>query len=75
MVQDAVVRELEIIGEASRSLSDNFKKQHEYIPWDAIIGMRNRIAHEYINIDLDVIWEVIKEDLPVLKNQLSGLVS
>ena len=74
MVQDAVVRQLEIIGETSRRLSDDFRDRHAYIPWRAIIGMRNRIAHDYINIDLQVVWEVVRQDLPLLKDQITGLV-
>ena len=67
LVQDAVARQLEVIGEASRRLSDAFKERHPKIPWHAIIGMRNRIAHDYLNIDLRVIWEVTQHDLPALK--------
>ena len=73
MVQDAVVRQLEIIGEASRQLSEVFRAQHDHVPWHAMIGMRNRIAHEYLDIDLHVIWEVTKHDLPVLKTQINDL--
>ena len=74
MVQDAVVRQLEIIGEASHRLSDDFRDRHSFIPWRAIIGMRNRIAHDYLNIDLQVVWEVVQQDLPLLKDQITGLV-
>lgn len=74
MVQDAVVRQLEIIGEASRQLSDDLRTQHDHIPWRAMIGMRNRIAHEYLNLDLQVIWEVVKHDLPTLKTQIDRIL-
>ena len=74
MIQDAVVRQLEIIGEASRRLSDDFRDRHSYIPWRAMIGMRNRIAHDYLKIDVQVVWEVVRQDLPLLKDQISGLV-
>ena len=74
LVQDAVVRELEIVGEASRHISEDCKEKNDYIPWDAIIGMRNRIAHEYVNIDLYVIWEIVFQDLPLLKDQVGRLV-
>ena len=70
MMQDAVVRQLEIIGEASRQLSDDFREQHDDVPWRAIIGMRNRIAHDYLNIDLDVVWDVVQHDLPDLKRRV-----
>lgn len=67
MRHDAVIRQLEIIGEASRHLSDDFQQEHSEIPWHAIIGMRNRIAHDYLNIDLKVVWEAVHHDLPTLK--------
>ena len=70
MMQDAVVRQLEIIGEASRQLSDDFREQHDDVPWRAIIGMRNRIAHDYLNIDLDVVCGVVQHDLPDLKRRV-----
>ena len=74
MVQDAVVRQLEIIGEASRRLSDDFRTRYNEIPWRAIIGMRNRIAHNYLDIDLQVVWEVVRVDLPDLKRRVSSLL-
>jgi uncharacterized protein with HEPN domain len=67
MRQDAVIRQIEIIGEASRQLSRSFQEQHDAIPWADIIAMRNRIAHDYMNVDLDVAWEVVRYDLPDLK--------
>lgn len=68
MRQDAVIRQIEIIGEASRQLSNVFRNEHDHIPWTDIIGMRHRIAHDYMNVDLDIVWEVTQQDLPVLKN-------
>ena len=75
MMQDAVVRQLEIIGEASRQLSDDFREQHDDVPWRAIIGMRNRIAHDYLNIDLDVVWDVVQHDLPELKRRVQEMLN
>ena len=66
--QDAVARQLEVIGEAARRLATGFREANTEIPWHAIIGMRNRIAHDYLNVDLDVLWEVTQFDLPVLKS-------
>ena len=74
MLQDAVVRQLEIIGEASRQLSDDFRAQHDNVPWRAIIGMRNRIAHDYLNIDLDIVWDVVQHDLPNLKRHVQDVL-
>lgn len=70
MVQDAVVRQLEIIGEAARHLSPEFQTRHPELPWSQMTGLRNRIVHDYASIDAEIVWEVIKRDLPVLKKQI-----
>jgi uncharacterized protein with HEPN domain len=67
MTQDAVVRQLEIVGEATRNLSDAFRAAHSEVPWRDIVAMRNRIAHAYFDVDLQVVWEVVTNDLPALK--------
>jgi uncharacterized protein with HEPN domain len=64
--QRAVVRSIEIIGEAARRVSAEFQEQHPEIPWPAIIGMRNRLIHEYDTVDLGIVWEVAQEDIPEL---------
>ena len=66
MIQNAVVRELEIIGEATRSLPEEFRREHPDIEWGDIIAMRNRLVHAYFDVDLNVLWEVVHNDLPVL---------
>jgi uncharacterized protein with HEPN domain len=58
LVQDAVVRQLEIIGEATRNLSTEFRKKYSEVPWSQIIGLRNRIAHDYLNVDIQIVWEI-----------------
>lgn len=70
---DAVVRNLEIIGEAVRWLPPQFKETHAVIPWTKIAGLRNRIVHDYFGLDLEIIWEVLQTSLPEFKNQLSHL--
>jgi uncharacterized protein with HEPN domain len=74
MRQDAVIRQLEIIEEASRQLSASFRESHPSIPWHAIIGMRNRMAHDYLSVDLDVVWDVVRHDLPGLKKKIGRLL-
>lgn len=74
MRQDAIIRQIEIVGEASRQLSDDFQEEHDSIPWSDIIGMRNRIAHDYMNVDLNIVWEVIHNDLPTLKSSVQRLL-
>ena len=71
--QDAVTRNIEIIGEAARSLPEDFKELHPDIPWDEIIGMRNVIVHQYFGILPDVVWDVIKNELPKLRSQITNL--
>jgi uncharacterized protein with HEPN domain len=68
---DSVVRNLEIIGEAANRLPEDFRAQHTEIEWRRIIGLRNRIVHDYFNIDVEIVWEIIQKDLPNLKSKLS----
>jgi uncharacterized protein with HEPN domain len=75
MLQDAVVRRLEIIGEASNRVSSAIQKKHAHLPWQAMKGTRNKIIHEYDSIELDIIWEIIEQDLPSLVSELKKIVS
>ena len=70
---DAVVRNLEIIGEACRQLPEEFKERHSTIPWHKIAGLRNRIVHDYFGVDLELIWQIISIEIPALKNSISSL--
>ncbi len=70
---DAVVRNLEIIGEAAGRLPENFTDQHSEIEWVKIIGLRNRIVHEYFGVDLQIIWQILKNDLPAFKESLKKI--
>jgi uncharacterized protein with HEPN domain len=67
---DAVIRNLEVIGEASSHLPSEVQEQYEDVPWDMMKGIRNILAHEYFGIDLEIIWKTVKEDLPILKKRL-----
>jgi uncharacterized protein with HEPN domain len=60
---DAVVRNLEIIGEAARQLPKDFIEKNAHIPWYKIIGIRNRIIHEYFGVDITIIWQIVQRDL------------
>lgn len=68
--KDAVVRNLEIIGEASSKIPKDIQQKYNHIPWGKIIAMRNRMIHGYFTIDYRIVWKIIKEDLPELKEQL-----
>jgi uncharacterized protein with HEPN domain len=70
---DAVVRNLEVLGEAARQLPDDFTSQHPDVPWYQIAGLRNRIVHDYFDLDLNIIWQIIHHDLPQLKARLEKL--
>lgn len=72
--QDAVIRRLEIIGEATRHLPAEITAAHPEIPWPRIIAMRNRLIHAYGRVDLELTWAVIKRELPKLKRQVRGLL-
>lgn len=64
MVIDAVMRNLEIIGEACKHIPMRIRKKYTEVPWKAIIGLRNIAVHEYFGLDLENIWKIVKEDLP-----------
>jgi uncharacterized protein with HEPN domain len=67
---DAVVRNFEIIGEAARQLPEEFTRRNPQIEWRKIAGLRNRIVHDYFGLDLEIIWQIIRSDLPALKRDL-----
>lgn len=78
MVQDAVIRNLEVIGEAAnnvRSADPNFAAERPAIPWELIYSMRNRISHGYFDINLEVVWRTVQDDLPKLRAQIDALVA
>jgi len=70
---DAVVRNLEILGEATKQLPEDFVARYPDVPWQQIAGLRNRIVHDYFGLDLEIIWQVIRHDLPPLQAHLEDL--
>ncbi len=72
--QDAVIRQLEIIGEATKKLSEDVRSQHTEIPWRRIAGMRDVLIHDYMGVDLEAVWEVTQKDLPGLKSKIGSIV-
>jgi uncharacterized protein with HEPN domain len=70
MVQKAVIKSIEIIGEASKNISGDIKRKYSSVPWKDIIGMRDKLIHHYFGIDLTTIWKVIKEDIPDFKEEI-----
>jgi uncharacterized protein with HEPN domain len=72
---DAVVRNLEIIGEAASRLPDEFKEKYSEIEWHKVVGLRHRIVHEYFGIDLEIIWQILRKDLPELKHKIMQIMN
>jgi uncharacterized protein with HEPN domain len=70
---DAVVRNLSVIGEAVKNIPVKTKSDYPLIPWEEIVGMRNKIIHEYFGVDEKILWKTVKKDLPELKKQLGDL--
>jgi uncharacterized protein with HEPN domain len=73
LVQDGVIRQIEIIGEAAKRLSRNFQENHPQIPWKDIVGMRNKLIHDYMGVDTGAVWDTVKKDIPILKKQIDAL--
>jgi uncharacterized protein with HEPN domain len=74
-VQDAVMRRLEIIGEATKNIPNSFRKDNPGIPWREIAGMRDILVHEYFGVDLELTWKTVQENLPYLKKKLTQIIS
>ena len=73
LVQDAIIRNIEVIGEASKKISPNTKQTYNQIPWKEISGMRDKLIHDYLGIDTQVVWITIKKDIPELRRLLKEI--
>jgi len=73
LMQSAVMRKFEIMGEATKRLSLDFRKEHSEIPWKKIAGMRDVLIHDYFGVDVKAIWNTSKEDLPDLKKKITAI--
>jgi uncharacterized protein with HEPN domain len=74
MLNLAVVRLLEIVGEAANRVSQTVQQEHPEVPWPEIVGLRNRITHGYEAIDFDIVWNIVHKDLPLLIEQLEAVL-
>ena len=70
LVQAGVIREIEIIGEATKRLTQGFKERYSDIPWKQIAGMRDKLIHDYFGIDMDAVWDTTERDIPILKGKI-----
>lgn len=71
---DAVVRNLEIIGEAVNKVPPEVRKETSEIPWNEIVGLRNKVIHEYFDVNVPIIWETVKDDIPNLQRQVKKVL-
>jgi uncharacterized protein with HEPN domain len=73
-LQLALAHLIQVIGEAARRVSPEFQRTHDRVPWRSIVGMRHKIVHDYLQLDLDILWDVAKSDLPGLAALLEQIV-
>ena len=70
LVQDGTIRQIEIIGETTKNLSKNIREKYSQISWSDIAGMRDRLIHHYFGVNLNAVWDTVKIDLPILKDEI-----
>ncbi len=68
--QDAVMRRLSIIGEAAKNIPPDIRKDHKNIEWKSIIGLKSILTHEYFGVDMQIVWHIVKRDIPILKREI-----
>lgn len=73
-IQDAVIRRLEIIGEAAKNISADVRKKYNFIPWKKIAGSRDVLIHQYFEVDLPAVWDTATKDLPQLKQEIETML-
>ena len=71
---DAVVRNLEIIGEAVKNIPSSFRSKHSEVEWKKIAGLRDILVHEYFGVDVEIVWDIIQHKIPVLKKQIQTIL-
>lgn len=74
LIQTWIIYHLQVIGEASRGLSDDFKSTHSDINWRKVIDFRNVLIHQYFRIDLDLVWTIVEEQIPDLKQKINQII-
>ncbi len=72
--QDAVVRNIEVIGEAAKNLSGTLRKRYPHLPWKDMAGARDRLIHHYFGINNEIVWQIVQQDLPALLPKIQGIL-
>lgn len=73
-LQDACIRQIEILGEATKRISDSFKERHPDIPWKDMAGMRDKVIHDYIDVDLNIVYQTVAVDIPILLPKIEEIL-
>jgi uncharacterized protein with HEPN domain len=73
LVQDAVIRQFEIIGEATKNISDRFRESHSGLPWKDLAGFRDKLIHQYFGVDLSTVWQSVVDDVPFLLDEVQKI--
>lgn len=71
----AVVRALEIVGEAAKRIPDDIRSQAPSLPWRSMSGMRDKLVHDYVSVDVEIVWRTVAEDLPDLETKIAALIA
>lgn len=74
LIQDGVIRQLEIIGEAVKNISRELRNSFDQLPWQDMAGMRDKLIHHYFGVDTELVWETAKNDIPVIKSQVWKII-
>jgi uncharacterized protein with HEPN domain len=71
--QDAVIRTLEILGEATKRLSPTLRESHPEVPWKSMAGLRDKLIHDYFGVNFDIVWQIVQDQLPSLSEQIEAV--